>query len=126
MHDLQMYASRGYVVLYTNPRGSTGYGETFGNVIQHKWPGDDLQDVLSGVDYLIGLGYVDGARLGVTGGSGGGLMTCGMVTRTDRFKAAVSLYPVTNWFTHVGTGDNGYYIASVYRQGMSRRRLLYY
>ncbi|MEP6536843.1 MAG: S9 family peptidase, partial [Bryobacteraceae bacterium] len=118
MHDLQMLAARGYVVLYTNPRGSTGYGEEFGNIIQHKWPGDDLQDVLSGVDHLIGLGYVDGARLGVTGGSGGGLMTCSMVTRTTRFKAAVALYPVTNWFTHVGTGDNGYYIASVYRQGM--------
>ena len=118
MHDLQMYAARGYVVLYTNPRGSTGYGEEFGNLIQHKWPGDDLQDVLSGVDHLIGLGYVDRARLGVTGGSGGGLMTCGMITRTERFKAAVALYPVTNWFTHVGVGDNGYYIASVYRQGM--------
>lgn len=118
MHDLQMYAARGYVVLYTNPRGSTGYGEEFGNTIQHKWPGDDLQDVLSGVDHLIALGHVDGARMGVTGGSGGGLMTCGMVTRTDRFRAAVALYPVTNWFTHVGTGDNGYYIASVYRQGM--------
>lgn len=118
MHDLQMYAARGYVVLYANPRGSTGYGEQFGKIIQPKWPGDDLQDVLSGVDHLLGLGYVDGARLGVTGGSGGGLMTCGMVTRTDRFKAAVALYPVTNWFTHVGTADNGYYIASVYRQGM--------
>lgn len=118
MHDLQMLASRGYVVLYTNPRGSTGYGEAFGNIIQHKWPGDDLDDVLSGVDYLIGLGYIDRERLGVTGGSGGGLMTCSMVTHTNRFKAAVSLYPVTNWFTHVGTGDNGYYIASVYRKGM--------
>ena len=50
MHDLQMVAARGAVVLYTNPRGSTGYGERFGNVIQHKWPGDDLQDVLAGVD----------------------------------------------------------------------------
>jgi dipeptidyl aminopeptidase/acylaminoacyl peptidase len=118
MHDLQMLAARGYVVLYTNPRGSIGYGEAFGNIIQHKWPGDDLQDVLSGVDYLIGKGYVDSERLGVTGGSGGGLMTCSMVTRTNRFKAAVALYPVTNWFTHVGTGDNGYYIASVYRKGM--------
>lgn len=118
MHDLQMLAARGAVVLYTNPRGSTGYGERFANVIQHKWPGDDLQDVLAGVDYLIKLGYVDELRMGVTGGSGGGLMTCSIVTLTKRFKAAVSLYPVTNWFTHVGTGDNGFYIASVYRQGM--------
>lgn len=118
MHDLQMVAARGAVVLYTNPRGSTGYGEKFGNIIQHKWPGDDLQDILAGVDHLTKLGYVDESRMGVTGGSGGGLMTCSMVTVTDRFKAAVSLYPVTNWFTHVGTGDNGFYIASVYRQGM--------
>ena len=118
MHDLQMLAARGAIVLYTNPRGSTGYGEKFGNVIQHKWPGDDLHDVLAGVDYLIKLGYVDETRMGVTGGSGGGLMTCAMVTVTNRFKAAVSLYPVTNWFTHVGNGDNGFYIASVYRKGM--------
>lgn len=118
MHDIQMLAARGYVVLYTNPRGSTGYGEAFGNIIQHKWPGDDIQDVISGADYLIGLGYVDPNRMGVTGGSGGGLMTCAMVTRTDRFKAAVALYPVTNWITHVGSGDNGFYIASIYRQGM--------
>jgi acylaminoacyl-peptidase len=118
MHDLQMFAARGYVVLYTNPRGSTGYGEAFGNIIQYKWPGDDIQDVLSGADHLIGLGYVDPNRMGVTGGSGGGLMTCAMVTRTDRFKAAVAFYPVTNWITHVGSGDNGFYIASIYRQGM--------
>jgi acylaminoacyl-peptidase len=118
MHELQMYAARGYVVLYTNPRGSTGYGEAFGNVIQHKWPGDDIQDVISGADHLIALEYVEPTRMGVIGGSGGGLMTCAMVTRTDRFRAAVALYPVTNWFTHVGSGDNGFYIASVYRPGM--------
>ncbi len=118
MHDLQMMAERGYVVLYTNPRGSTGYGEAFGNIIQHRWPGDDIQDVISGADHLIQLGYIDADRMGVIGGSGGGLMTCAMVTRTNRFKAAVALYPVTNWFTHVGSGDNGFYIASIYRQGM--------
>lgn len=118
MHDLQMLAARGYVVLYTNPRGSTGYGEQFANVIQHRWPGDDIQDVISGADYLIAQGYVDPHRMGVIGGSGGGLMTCALVTMTDRFRAAVSLYPVTNWFTHVGSGDNGFYIASIYRPGM--------
>ena len=81
-------------------------------------PATTFKTFLAGVDHLIKLGYVDESRMGVTGGSGGGLMTCSMVTVTDRFKAAVSLYPVTNWFTHVGTGDNGFYIASVYRQGM--------
>ena len=118
MHELQMYAAKGYVVLYANPRGSTGYGEAFGNVIQHRWPGDDIGDVLAGVDSLVRAGYADPDRLGVIGGSGGGLMTAWMVTQTTRFRAAVSLYPVTNWFTHVGSADNGYYIGSVYRKGM--------
>jgi acylaminoacyl-peptidase len=116
--EFQMLAARGYVVLYTNPRGSTGYGEAFGNVIQHKWPGDDIKDVLAGVDHLVRAGYVDEHRMAVMGGSGGGLMTAWTITQTDRFKAAVALYPVTNWFTHVGTADNGFYIASVYRKGM--------
>jgi acylaminoacyl-peptidase len=118
VHDLQVLAAHGYVVLYTNPRGSTGYGESFGNIIQHKWPGDDIRDVMAGVDYVLQSGDVDESRMAVTGGSGGGLMTSWMVTQTARFRAAVALYPVTNWFTHVGSGDNGFYIASVYRKGM--------
>jgi dipeptidyl aminopeptidase/acylaminoacyl peptidase len=117
-HELQMLAGHGYVVLYTNPRGSTGYGEHFGNVIQYRWPGDDIKDVLAGVDLLVQSGSIDSPRMAVSGGSGGGLMTCWMVTHTDRFRAAVASYPVTKWFTHVGSGDNGYYIASVYRKGM--------
>src|SRR5205085_2906606 len=100
--EFQMLLSRGYVVLYTNPRGSTGYGESFGNSIQHKWPGDDIKDVLAGVDHLVAAGYVDPKRMAVMGGSGGGLMTAWMITETDRFRAAVALYPVTNWITHVG------------------------
>jgi acylaminoacyl-peptidase len=115
---MQMYAGHGYVVLYTNPRGSTGYGEEFARVIQHRWPGDDIRDILAGVDELTKRTYIDGTRLGVIGASGGGLMTTWMVTATERFKAAVAWYPVTNWTTHVGSGDNGFYIASVYRKGM--------
>ncbi len=117
-HELQMYAAKGYVVLYTNPRGSTGYGETFGNVIQHKWPGDDIKDIMAGIDFLLARGFIDSNRLAVMGGSGGGLMTSWIVTQTNRFRAAVSLYPVTNWFTHAGSDDNGFYIANVYRKGM--------
>jgi dipeptidyl aminopeptidase/acylaminoacyl peptidase len=116
--DLQMFADHGYVVLYTNPRGSTGYGEAFGNSIQHKWPGDDIKDVLAGADFVLAKGYTDPNRMAVIGGSGGGLMTAWMIGHTDRFRAAVALYPVTNWFTHVGSDDNGFYIASVYRKGM--------
>jgi acylaminoacyl-peptidase len=118
VHELQMYADHGYLVLYTNPRGSTGYGEEFARIIQHRWPGDDIKDVLAGVDFVAQRTSVDRDRLGVIGASGGGLMTAWMVTATDRFKAAVAWYPVTNWTTHVGSGDNGFYIASVYRKGM--------
>lgn len=113
-----MFADHGYVVLFVNPRGSTGYGEEFGNIIQYNWPGDDINDVLAGVDAMLGKGYVDADRLAVIGGSGGGLMTAWMIGHSDRFRAAVALYPVTNWFTHVGSDDNGFYIASVYRKGM--------
>jgi dipeptidyl aminopeptidase/acylaminoacyl peptidase len=116
--DLQQFADHGYVVMYTNPRGSTGYGEVFGNIIQHKWPGDDIKDVLAGVDAVLKKGYTDSRRMAVIGGSGGGLMTAWMIGHTDRFHAAVAMYPVTNWFTHVGSADNGFYIASVYRKGM--------
>ena len=117
-HELQMFAGRGYAVLYTNPRGSTGYGEEFARVIQHKWPGDDIKDVLAGIDEVARRPWIDSRRVGVWGGSGGGLMTTWIVTQTTRFRAAVAWYPVTNWITHAMSADNGYYIASVYRKGM--------
>ncbi len=106
-HQMQMFSSRGFVVLYTNPRGSTGYGEDFGDIIHGKYPGDDYQDLMTGVDALLAKGYLDSKRLYVTGGSGGGLLTAWIVTKTDRFKAAVSQYPVTNWFTQAGSADIG-------------------
>ena len=116
-HEFQMMADHGFVVLYTNPRGSTGYGEEFGKIIQRRWPGDDIKDVLAGVDYVLKQGYIDPQRMAVIGGSGGGLMTAWMMGQTDRFRAAVALYPVTNWFTHVGSDDNGVLIANVYSKG---------
>lgn len=106
-HQMQMFASRGFVVLYANPRGSTGYGEEFGNVIHGKYPGDDYQDLMTGVDAVMAKGYIDPKRLYVTGGSGGGLLTAWIVTQTQRFAAAVSQYPVTNWFTQAGSADIG-------------------
>lgn len=106
-HQMQMFAARGYVVLYANPRGSTGYGEEFGDVIHGRYPGDDYQDLMSGVDAVLAKGYVDPKRLYVTGGSGGGLLTAWIVTQTERFRAAVSQYPVTNWFTQAGSADIG-------------------
>lgn len=107
-HELQIQAARGYVVLYLNPRGSTGYGEEFGNIIHTKYPGDDFTDLMKGVDKMVEKGYIDPKKLCVTGGSGGGLLTAWIIGHTDRFAAAVSQYPVTNWITQAGTADGGY------------------
>ncbi len=107
-HEMQIHAGHGYVVLYTNPRGSTGYGEEFGNIIHTKYPGDDYTDLMKGVDAMIAKGYIDPKKLCVTGGSGGGLLTAWIIGHTDRFAAAVSQYPVTNWITQAGTADGGY------------------
>jgi acylaminoacyl-peptidase len=103
--EKQVLASRGYVVLYTNPRGSTSYGEEFSNLIHHAYPGDDFDDLNSGVDALIAKGYIDTNNLFVTGGSGGGVLTCWTIEHTDRFRAAVSLYPVINWYSFALTSD---------------------
>src|SRR5579885_849616 len=89
--EKQVWASLGYVVLYTNPRGSTGYGEEFANLIHHAYPGDDFYDLNSGVDAVIAKGYIDPSHLYVTGGSGGGVLTCWTIEHTDRFRAAASL-----------------------------------
>ena len=107
-HEMQIQAARGYVVLYMNPRGSTGYGEEFGNIIHTHYPGDDFKDLMLGVDKMVEKGYVDPKKLCVTGGSGGGLLTAWTIGHTDRFAAAVSQYPVTDWVTQAGTADGGY------------------
>ncbi|MEA5445128.1 S9 family peptidase [Gammaproteobacteria bacterium AB-CW1] len=104
-HEFQTLADAGYVVLITNPRGSSGYGHEFGNIIQYEYPGDDYKDLMAGVDWLLEQGYVDADRLGVTGGSGGGLLTAWTVTQTDRFAAAAAQRSVLNWHSFVGTAD---------------------
>ncbi len=96
-HEFQWMASKGYVVLYPNPRGSTTYGQEFGNIIQYHYPGDDFKDLMAGVDELIRRGYIDEKRLGVTGGSGGGLLTNWVVGHTTRFAAAVSQRDIASW-----------------------------
>jgi len=97
--EIQLYAAAGYVVLYTNPRGSTGYGEEFGNLIHHAYPSQDYDDLMSGVDAVLDRGYVDPERLFVTGGSGGGVLSSWIVGKTDRFAAAVVQKPVINWYS---------------------------
>ncbi|HEY6121263.1 MAG TPA: S9 family peptidase, partial [Pyrinomonadaceae bacterium] len=95
--EFQWMAARGYVVLYPNPRGSTSYGQEFGNIIQYHYPGDDYKDLMAGVDELIRKGYIDEKRLGVTGGSGGGLLTNWTIGQTTRFAAAVSQRDIADW-----------------------------
>lgn len=107
--EVQLYAAAGYVVLYTNPRGSTSYGEEFGNLIHHNYPGEDYDDLISGVDAVIKQGYVDENQLFVTGGSGGGVLTSWIVGKTDRFRAAVVAKPVINWYSFVLHSDGKSY-----------------
>ena len=104
-HEFQWMAAKGYVVLYTNPRGSSNYGQEFGNSIQFAYPGDDYKDLMAGVDEVLKKGYVDAARMGVTGGSGGGLLTNWTVTQTNRFKAAVSQRDISDWANFWYTAD---------------------
>lgn len=103
------HAAHGYLLLYCNPRGSTGYGKTFGNAIDNAYPGRDYDDLMGGVDAVISRGCVDTRNLFVYGGSGGGVLTCWIVGTTDRFRAAVAMYPVTNWISFVGTTDGPYW-----------------
>jgi dipeptidyl aminopeptidase/acylaminoacyl peptidase len=104
-HEMQWMAAKGYVVLYPNPRGSTSYGQEFGNVIQYRYPGDDYKDLMAGVDELIKRGVVDSKWLGVTGGSGGGVLTNWTITQTDRFAAAVSQRSISDWASWWYTAD---------------------
>jgi len=105
MHEFLWMAAKGYVVLYTNPRGSTSYGQDFGNLIQFHYPGDDYKDLMAGVDAVIAKGYIDEKRLGVTGGSGGGVLTNWIVTQTPRFAAAVSQRSIADWYGFWFTTD---------------------
>ena len=106
--EIQLMASAGYLVLYANPRGSTSYGAEFGNLIYHNYPGEDYDDLISGVDAVLSRGYVDRDNLFVTGGSAGGIMTAWIVGKTNMFRAAVAAKPVINWYSKVLVADNYY------------------
>lgn len=101
----QTMAARGYVVLYTNPRGSTSYGEAFGNLIHHAYPSGDFADLESGVDAVIARGFIDRENLFITGGSGGGILTAWTIGKTSRYRAASILYPAVNFASWVLTSD---------------------
>ena len=112
--ELQLMASKDYIVLYVNPRGSTGYGEEFGNLLFNNYPGEDYDDIMDGVDYLLKKGQVDESRLFVTGGSAGGTMTAWIIGKNDRFKGAAVVKPVMNWISKTLVADN-YYAYAHYR-----------
>jgi dipeptidyl aminopeptidase/acylaminoacyl peptidase len=101
----QEQAANNYVILYTNPRGSTGYGSEFGNQIMRAYPSKDYDDLMAGVDALLEKGFVDSRNMFVTGCSGGGVLTAWVVGKTDRFAAASANCPVIDWLSFVGTTD---------------------
>lgn len=109
--DHQLYAAAGYVVLYCNPRGSTSYGAEFANLIHHRYPSEDYDDLMSAVDAAIAEGYVDADNLFVTGASGGGVLTAWTVGKTSRFRAAVAQKPIINWVSTVLTTDLSIYMS---------------
>jgi dipeptidyl aminopeptidase/acylaminoacyl peptidase len=114
-HEFQWMAAKGYVVLYPNPRGSTTYGQDFGNIIQYHYPGDDYKDLMAGVDELVKRGWVDPEKLGVTGGSGGGVLTNWTIGHTDRFKAAASQRSIADWRDFWYTADFTQFTPSWFR-----------
>ncbi|MBE0379855.1 S9 family peptidase [Pseudoalteromonas prydzensis] len=103
--EVQLFAAKGNVVLYMNPRGSDSYGKQFAQTIHHNYPSNDFDDLMTGVDALIAKGFIDKSKLFVTGGSGGGVLTAWIVGHTDRFAAAVVAKPVINWISFVLTAD---------------------
>jgi dipeptidyl aminopeptidase/acylaminoacyl peptidase len=104
-YSFQNLAANGYVVLYINPRGSTGYGSAFGNAIDDAYPGVDFDDLMASVDEVVGRGYVDTSRLYVTGVSGGGVLSAWCTSHTQRFAAAAVRAPVIDWISFAGTTD---------------------
>jgi dipeptidyl aminopeptidase/acylaminoacyl peptidase len=101
----QNFAANGFVVLYTNPRGSTGYGSAFGNAIERAYPSVDYDDLMAGVDAVIGKGFVDTTRMYVGGCSGGGVLSSWVIGHTNRFAAAAVRCPVINWMSMAGQTD---------------------
>jgi dipeptidyl aminopeptidase/acylaminoacyl peptidase len=116
--DYQLYAAAGYAVLYTNPRGSTGYGQAFADGIEKTYPASNFDDLMAAVDAAIASGISDPNNLFVTGGSGGGILTAWIVGKTDRFKAAAAQKPVINWTSMALTSDGTPFFAPYWMGSM--------
>lgn len=103
--DKQLLAAHGYAVLYVNPRGSAGYGEAFGNLIHHAYPGDEVHDFDAAVAAAVDRGWADPENLFITGGSGGALLALWTIAQRPSYRAAVAAYPVVDWASFVLTTD---------------------
>lgn len=115
--EMQLYASAGYIVFYPNARGSTSYGEAFGNLLYRNYPGEDYNDVMDGVDHCIAMGIAHEDQLFVTGGSAGGIMTAWMIGKNNRFESAVVAKPVMNWISKTLVADNYFGYANTRYEG---------
>jgi dipeptidyl aminopeptidase/acylaminoacyl peptidase len=100
--EAQMLAAKGYVVVMPNPRGSFGYGQDFASAITADWGGVDYTDVMAGMDFAIAEGWVDEDRMAVYGWSYGGMLTNHIITKTDRFKAAITVASATLYLANYG------------------------
>lgn len=116
--ELQLYAASGFMVFYMNPRGSTSYGEEFARLIHHNYPGEDFDDLMSGIDYLEKRNLVDSNNLFVTGGSGGGVLSSWIVGHTNRFAAAAVIKPIVNWYSFALTADYYEYFVHYWFPGL--------
>jgi dipeptidyl aminopeptidase/acylaminoacyl peptidase len=126
MHEFQLLAARGNIVLYTNPRGSLGYGQEFADAILNDWGGVDYDDLMAFVDYVIEQGFVDENRMGVAGGSYGGYMSAWIIGHTQRFKAAVASRLVSNLYSAWGNGDFTWMLWSWEFEGTPQQRTALY
>ncbi len=112
----QNFAANGYVVLYTNPRGSTGYGSVFGNAINRAYPSVDYDDLMAGVDSVIGRGYIDSKNMFVSGCSGGGVLSSWVIGHTNRFAAAAVRCPVIDWLSFSGETDIPFFLKGFFEK----------
>jgi len=117
-HEFQSLTAKGFVVVFTNPRGSHGYGQVFVDAVRGDYGGKDYLDIMAATDYVVrNYDFVDETKLGITGGSYGGFMTNWVVGQTKRFKAAVTQRSITNWLSFYGVSDIGYYFSEWEVQG---------
>jgi dipeptidyl aminopeptidase/acylaminoacyl peptidase len=109
-HEFHVLAGEGIAVIYTNPRGSAGYEESFTQGVMRHYGEGDYEDLMACVDEAVKrFPWIDANRLGVCGGSYGGYMANWMITQTNRFKAAVTFRSICNWISKFGTSDIGYF-----------------